>query len=68
MEARVTHLRSAALAVQDYDKQVRFYEDTWGLKKTESEPGVSYFAAEGSPEQYIVRVRKSDTNRIDFLA
>jgi catechol 2,3-dioxygenase-like lactoylglutathione lyase family enzyme len=68
MEAKVTHLRSVALAVQDYDTQVSFYEDTWGLKKTESETGLSYFAAEGSPEQYIIRVRKSDTNRIDLLA
>jgi catechol 2,3-dioxygenase-like lactoylglutathione lyase family enzyme len=68
MEAKVTHLRSAAIGVQDYEKQVSFYEDTWRLKKTESEPGVSYFAAEGSPEQYIVRVRKSDVNRVDFLA
>jgi catechol 2,3-dioxygenase-like lactoylglutathione lyase family enzyme len=67
-ERAVTHLRSVAIAVADYEKQVDFYENLWGLKKTESETGVSYFAAEGSPEQYIIRVRRSDVNRIDLLS
>ena len=62
MQAKVTHLRSAAIAVQDYEKQVSFYEDAWGLKKTESEPGVSYFAAEGSPEQYIAALGRFATS------
>jgi Glyoxalase/Bleomycin resistance protein/Dioxygenase superfamily len=67
-ENAVTHLRNVSIAVPEYEKQVDFYENKWRLKKTESEPGVSYFAAEGSLEQYIVRVRKSDVSRIDLLS
>ena len=29
---------------------------------------MAYFAAEGSPEQYILRIRKSDEKRVDALA
>ena len=74
MEARVTvkhavtHLRSIAIAVPEYEKQVDFYENVWRLKMTDSESGLSYFASEGSPEQYIVRVRKSDISRIDLIS
>ncbi len=67
-EPAVTHLRSVAIAVPDYEKQVDFYENLWGLKKTDSESGLSYFASEGSPEQYIIRVRKSDDQRIDLIS
>ncbi len=64
----MTHLRNVAIAVRDYERQVAFYEETWRLKKAESETGLSYFAAEGSPEQYIIRVRKADIDRIDLLS
>ena len=36
-KARVTHLRHVGVAVPDYDKQVTFYEDVWGLKKVDGE-------------------------------
>jgi catechol 2,3-dioxygenase-like lactoylglutathione lyase family enzyme len=67
-DTRVTHLRHVAVGVQDYDKQVEFYEGNWGLRKTATDGDVSYFAAEGSPEQYIVRVRKSENNRVDLIS
>jgi catechol 2,3-dioxygenase-like lactoylglutathione lyase family enzyme len=67
-DVRVTHLRHVAIGVQDYDAQVAFYENTWKLKKTDVDGDVAYFSAEGSPEQYIVRVRKSAINRIDLVA
>ena len=67
-EARVTHVRHIGVGVQDYDKQVEFYKGVWGLNSIGGEAGLSYFAAEGSPEQYIVRVRKSDVNRVDTIA
>src|SRR3954453_22143397 len=67
-KARISHLRHVAVGVPDYDKQVAFYEVTWGLTKVDGENGISFFAAEGSPEQYILRIRQADANRIDLLA
>jgi catechol 2,3-dioxygenase-like lactoylglutathione lyase family enzyme len=66
--ARVSHLRHVAVAVPDYAKQVAFYEGIWGLNKVDGENGISFFAAEGSPEQYILRIRAADANRIDLIA
>ncbi len=67
-QARVSHLRHVGVAVPDYDKQVDFYENTWGLKKVDGENGITFLAAEGSPEQYILRIRKAPERRIDLIA
>jgi len=64
----ITHLRHIDLAVPDFDKQVSFYTRTWGLTLTESDTGLAFLAAEGSPEQYIVRIRKSAEKRLDLLS
>ncbi|WP_327099049.1 VOC family protein [Nocardia vinacea] len=64
----ITHLRHVDIAVPDYDKQVEFYAKHWGLATTGDERDVSYFAAEGSPEQYIVRVRKAAEKRLDLIS
>jgi len=64
----ITHLRHADFAVPDYDKQVEFYKNTWGLTQTEADTGISFFAAEGSPEQYVIRLRKAEEKRLDLLA
>jgi catechol 2,3-dioxygenase-like lactoylglutathione lyase family enzyme len=67
-EPRVTRLRHVGVGVQDYDKQVEFYEGLWGLRKVDADTGVSFFATEGSPENYVLRVRSSDVNRVDLIA
>ena len=64
----ITHLRHVDLAVPDYNIQVAFYKDHWGLTPVGSDSGVTYFAAEGSPEQYIVRVRNAQDKRIDLVS
>ena len=64
----ITHLRHVDIAVQDYDKQVAFYEQQWGLTKAGTDGDVTYFAAEGSPEQYVVRVRRSQDKRLDLVS
>lgn len=64
----ITHLRHVDIAVPDYDKQVEFYAKHWGLATTGDERDVSYFAAEGSPEQYNVRVRKAAEKRLDLIS
>ncbi len=64
----ISHLRHIDLAVPDFDKQVSFFQGTWGLTEVDNDTGVSFLAAEGSPEQYIVRIRRSEEKRIDLIA
>lgn len=64
----ITHLRHVDIAVPDYEKQVEFYTEHWGLATTGGERDVQYFAAEGSPEQYIVRVRQAAEKRLDLIS
>ncbi|HTJ38819.1 MAG TPA: VOC family protein [Dactylosporangium sp.] len=67
-ERLITHLRHVDLAVPDYDKQLAFYTGTWGLKAEHSDTGLTFLAAEGSPEQYVVRLRRDADKRIDLIA
>ena len=41
-----------------------------GVQLTEigTDTGLSYFAAEGSPEQYVIRLRQSGDKRLDLIA
>ncbi|HEU0074277.1 MAG TPA: VOC family protein [Dehalococcoidia bacterium] len=68
MPQKVTHLRHVGVAAPNFDETVAFYSDAWGLKKVDGEDGIAFFAAEGSPENYILRVRKADEKRVDLLA
>src|SRR4051794_23969522 len=67
-EHGITHLRHVDLAVPDFETQRTFYKDTWGLTETGTDGKLSYFAAEGSPEQYVVRLRQSDEKRLDLIS
>src|SRR6201997_3355936 len=64
----ITHLRHIDLAVPDHDKQLDFFTGTWGLKAEHSDTGLTFLAAEGTPEQYVVRLRQADDKRIDLIA
>ena len=64
----LTHLRHVDLAVPDYDKQLDFYAGVWGLTKVAEDSGVAFLAAEGSPENYVVRLRRSDEKRLDVVS
>jgi catechol 2,3-dioxygenase-like lactoylglutathione lyase family enzyme len=64
----ITHLRHVDLAVPDYKGQLDFYTNTWGLKAEHSDTGLTFLAAEGSPEQYVVRLRESADKRIDLIS
>jgi catechol 2,3-dioxygenase-like lactoylglutathione lyase family enzyme len=68
--ARVTHLRYVGMAVPDFDQAVSFYGGAWGLTEVASDKGVKFFAAEGSAEPYIYRVRHTDEGqrRLDLIA
>ncbi len=64
----ITHLRHVDLAVPDYHRQREFYSGVWGLTEVASDTGISFLAAVGSPEQYIVRLREADEKRLDLIA
>jgi len=64
----ITHLRHIDLAVPDFAKQLDFYTNTWGLTSEHTDTGIAFLAAEGSPENYIVRLRESADKRIDLIS
>ncbi|GGG25346.1 oxidoreductase [Rhodococcoides trifolii] len=64
----LTHLRHVDLAVPDYRKQLEFYTGHWGLSVVATDGDVTYLAAEGSPEQYVVRIRKDSDKRLDLVS
>jgi len=66
-ERLITHLRHVDIAVPDYAKQLDFYTSVWGLTQVGGDTGVAFLAAEGSPEQYVLRLRDGD-KRLDLVA
>ena len=66
-ERLITHLRHVDLAVPDYGTQRDFYLDLWGLTEVAKDGDLSYLAAEGSTEPFVVRLRKSADKRIDLI-
>lgn len=64
----ITHIRHFDIAVPDFDQQIEFYKNHWGLTVQHDDGAVVYFAAEGSPEQYVTRVRRSADKRLDLVA
>ncbi|WP_336215279.1 VOC family protein [Nonomuraea sp. LPB2021202275-12-8] len=64
----ITHLRHVDLAVPDYDRQRDFYSGVWGLTEVAGDTGISFLAAEGSPEQYVIRLRKAGEKRLDLVS
>lgn len=67
MTRLVTGLRHVAIAVDNFAESCEFYEKTWGLALAESDSDVAFFAAAGSPENYVLRVRKGE-KRLDLLS
>jgi catechol 2,3-dioxygenase-like lactoylglutathione lyase family enzyme len=64
----ITHLRHVDLAVPDFDRQREFYTTLWGLTPVAEDDGIVFLAAEGSPEQYVVRLRKDAEKRLDLIS
>ena len=64
----ITHLRHVDLAVSDYGRQLDFFTGVWGLTAGHGDTGLAFLAAEGSPEQYVVRLREATDKRVDLIA
>ncbi|KAA9160715.1 oxidoreductase [Amycolatopsis acidicola] len=67
-EHLITHLRHVDIAMPDFERQRAFYTGLWGLTDVGGDTDVRFLAAEGSPERYIVRLRKSPEKRLDLVA
>jgi catechol 2,3-dioxygenase-like lactoylglutathione lyase family enzyme len=68
MDRLITHLRHVDLGVPDFDRQLAFYRDLWQLSPETTDTGIAFLAAEGSPEQYQVRLRADAEKRVDLIA
>jgi catechol 2,3-dioxygenase-like lactoylglutathione lyase family enzyme len=68
MDRLITHLRHVDLGVPDFDRQLEFYTDLWKLSPETTDTGIAFLAAEGSPEQYQVRLRADAEKRVDLIA
>ncbi|HLH78270.1 MAG TPA: VOC family protein [Candidatus Binataceae bacterium] len=68
MADRVTSIRHVALEVPDFDSEREFIKKTWCLEEAEHDGKLSFFAAEGSPEAYIFRLRGGSERGIDLIA
>ena len=67
MSERVTKLRYVAVTAPNFEATTSYYTNGWGLDWAESEDRVAYFAAPGSPENYVLRLRKEDERRLDVI-
>ena len=64
----ITHLRHVAMAVPDFSAATAFYEGVWGLTRVADDSGIAFYAAVGSPEHYVLRVREAAEKRLDLMA
>jgi catechol 2,3-dioxygenase-like lactoylglutathione lyase family enzyme len=65
---RVTHLRYVGLAVPDFAAERSFAGGIWGLPEVAQDADAAYFAAEGSREPFVFRLRKAAEKRLDILS
>ncbi len=66
--SRVTEIRYVGYATPDFEAEAAFYTDVWGLDAVPADDGMTYFKARGAAEHHVVRLRKSDSKRIDVIA
>ncbi|OJW57612.1 MAG: oxidoreductase [Sphingomonadales bacterium 63-6] len=63
----VTDLQYVALAVPDLAAEREFFGKTWGLLEVAEEDGKVYFAAEGRPHPYVIRLRQDAERKTDLV-
>jgi catechol 2,3-dioxygenase-like lactoylglutathione lyase family enzyme len=64
----ITHLRHVAIALPNLAGAVEFYTEVWGLEVSADDSGLSFLAAVGSPERYILRLRQASERRVDLIS
>lgn len=63
----VNELRFVGLAVTDFDAETSYFKEPWGLTEVSNDGEFAYFAAEGSTQPYVIRVRRTDHKGLDVL-
>ncbi len=66
--SRVTEIRYVGYATPDIAAEHAFYQDQWKLVDVGQADGMSYLAADGGHEAYVVRLREAEEARIDVIA
>ena len=64
----ISGLRHVALAVEGFDTVVDFYSRLWGLELVAGDDRVAYLGSPIGPERYLLRIRKGDGKRVDFVS
>ena len=64
----ITDIRYIAYGVPDYESERTFYREKWGLREIKADEHTAYFAAAGSEELYVVRLRRSAVKRVDVIS
>jgi len=67
MSVSVNDLHYVGLAVPDLETEREFFSDTWGLVEVGEQDGMVYFAAEGSPHPYVIRLRQDAEKKTDLI-
>jgi catechol 2,3-dioxygenase-like lactoylglutathione lyase family enzyme len=68
MTERVTKLRHVAVTAPNFEATCAYYTGGWGMDMAEVDERLAFLAAPGSPEQYILRLRKAEERRLDLVA
>lgn len=64
----ITHVRYVAEAVPDLAASRNFYAGIWGLTEVDRDGDMSFFAAEGSEEPYVLRLRAAERKHLDLVS
>jgi len=65
--ASVNDLQYVGLAVPDLASERAFFGKTWGLIEVAEHDGMVFFAAEGSPHAFVIRLREDSERKTDLI-
>lgn len=65
--AGVSDLHYVGLAVPDLTAERQFFGEVWGLVEVGEADGKVYFAAEGSEQPFVIRLRRDDDKKTDLI-
>jgi catechol 2,3-dioxygenase-like lactoylglutathione lyase family enzyme len=65
---KVTHIRYVGVSVPNFDAERSFVAHVWGLPVVSADAEAAYFAAAGSANAYVYRLRAGTERRLDVIA
>jgi catechol 2,3-dioxygenase-like lactoylglutathione lyase family enzyme len=65
--SKVSEVRYVGYAVPDLEAERQFYKDKWLLRQVADQDAMVYFAAEGSDQPYVVRLRQAAVKRVEVI-